>query len=68
MITPNRVKLDGEEITDEDIALDIKETKLRLQMARLKVGLEDNPIQKPEEPKHTEEEAKRKILLDQIPF
>jgi len=30
IITPNKIELEGEEITDEDIALDLKETELLL--------------------------------------
>jgi len=40
IITPNKIKIDVEEVTDEDIALDIKETKLNLQKTLLKMGLE----------------------------
>jgi len=80
MITPNKIKIEQDEITDEDIALDIKETKLNLQRARLKVGLpmelEDKPISKTEEPiseplpeKATDElSEEKKQLLREIPF
>lgn len=66
MMTPNKVKLEGEEITDEDIAMSFKKTRLLLERASLKVGLEPELL---EEPEHSpEEEAKRQVLLSEIPF
>ncbi len=38
MITPSKVKIEDEETTDEDIALEVKRTELLLKRAKLKMG------------------------------
>ena len=66
IITPNKIELEGEEITDEDISLDLKETELLLKKARLNVGLpteepiqEEKQVDKPEpEPKSIQKAPK----------
>ena len=39
MITPNRIQLDGVEISDEDMVLEVKKTYLYLQKALLQLRL-----------------------------
>ncbi len=76
IITPNKIELEGEEITDEDISLDLKETELLLKKARLNVGLpveepiqEEKQVDKPEpETKSTQEDRDLKERLNSIPF
>ena len=74
IITPNKIELEGEEITDEDISLDLKETELLLKKARLNVGLpveepiqEEKQVDKPE-PKSTHEDRERIEKLKEINF
>ena len=76
IITPNKIELEGEEITDEDISLDLKETELLLKKARLNVGLpveepiqEEKQVDKPKpEPKSTHEDRERIEKLKEINF
>ena len=71
MITPNRIKIEGEEITDEDIVLEVKKTKLILERARLRVGLPLEPEENPLPEMATEPEIfteEQKEMLRSIPF
>jgi len=56
-------KIEGEEITDKDIALDFKETELLLKRARLNMGLSEKLEDEPEP-----EDEERQKILDKIPY
>ena len=58
MITPNKIFIREEEITDEDIWLEYKRTYLLLQKALLKFGLKSEMIKLGENYK----EAKKTLL------
>jgi hypothetical protein len=79
MITPNKITIKGQEITDEEMELEIKKTKLNLQRALLKNGIEKEAQELEEkptvrksrtvEPLYTpEEEERRRKFLDDIQF
>jgi hypothetical protein len=77
MITPNKIKIDGDEISNEDLLLEVKRTYLYLQKALLKLGLteEMEEVGKsyerfkklPQEPEEIFTEEQKKIIKE-IPF